>query len=150
MKNRGSSMLAYYWPRGILVLSNIFYHITAKSIPVKMDSFAAMTVSYIVSALISAILFFTIGKGGNIVGEITANANWASFVLGITMVGLEVGAIFMYKVGWNVNTGNVVQAILVAIALLFVGYLLYKEAITFNKVAGIIICLVGLYFINKS
>ena len=121
-------MLSYYWPIAILVLSNIFYHITAKSIPQEMDAFAAMTVSYIVMT----------------------NANWASFVLGLTMVGLEVGAIFMYKVGWNVNTGNVVQAILVAIALLFVGYLLYKEAITVNKVLGIVICLVGLYFINKN
>jgi drug/metabolite transporter (DMT)-like permease len=115
-----------------------------------MDAFAAMTVSYIVAAVASAILFFTVGKGGNLPNEIMTNANWASFVLGLTMVGLEVGAIFMYKVGWNVNTGNVVQAILVAIALLFVGYLLYKEAITVNKVLGIVICLVGLYFINKN
>ena len=143
-------MLSYYWPIAILVLSNIVYHITAKSIPQEMDAFAAMTVSYIVAAVASAILFFTVGKGGNLPNEIMTNANWASFVLGLTMVGLEVGAIFMYKVGWNVNTGNVVQAILVAIALLFVGYLLYKEAITVNKVLGIVICLVGLYFINKN
>ena len=59
-------MLAFYWPIAVLVLSNIFYHITAKSIPQEMDAFAAMTVSYIVAALVSAVLFFTIGKGGNL------------------------------------------------------------------------------------
>lgn len=26
-------MFAYYWPIGLLVLSNVFYHITAKSLP---------------------------------------------------------------------------------------------------------------------
>ena len=36
----------------------------------------------------------------------------------------------------------------VAVALIVVGLLLYKEAITWNKIAGIVICLVGLVFIN--
>ena len=120
-------MLAYYWPIATLVFCNIFYHICAKSLPVEMDSFAAMTVSYFVSTLLSAILFFTIGKGGNLASEISQHVNWAAIVLGVSMVGLEVGAIFMYKVGWNVNTGNMVQSTLVCIALLFVGYLLYNE-----------------------
>lgn len=30
-----------------------------------------------------------------------------------------------------------------------VGALLYYEAITANKVIGMVICLIGLYFINK-
>ena len=32
-------MFAYYWPIGLLVLSNVFYHITAKSIPSDVDAF---------------------------------------------------------------------------------------------------------------
>ena len=31
-------MLAYYWPIGLLVLSNVFYHITAKSLPADVDA----------------------------------------------------------------------------------------------------------------
>ena len=41
------------------------------------------------------------------------------------------------------------QSVILAIALLLVGFLLYKEAITPNKVIGIAICMVGLYFLNK-
>lgn len=69
--------------------------------------------------------------------------------LGLAVVGLEVGAIFMYKVGWEVSVGNIVQAIFVAIALLIVGVLIYKEALTVSKVAGIMACLVGIYLRNK-
>ena len=65
------------------------------------------------------------------------------------MVGLEAGSIYMYRMGWNLNTGSTVQSVLLAIALLLVGFLLYKEAITPNKVIGIAICMVGLYFLNK-
>lgn len=41
--------------------------------------------------------------------------------------------------------GNIVQAIFVAIALLVVGVLIYKEALTGTKVAGIAACLVGIF-----
>ena len=78
-----------------------------------------------------------------------AGINWAPFVMGLAIVGLEVGAIFMYKAGWEVSIGNIVQAIFVAIALLIVGVLVYKEVLTATKVAGIAACLLGIFLLNK-
>lgn len=141
-------MFAYYWPIGLLVLSNVFYHITAKSIPSGMDAFFSMAITYVVGAVVSIALYLTIGNGESISTQL-ASMNWAPFVLGLSVVGLEVGAIFMYKVGWEVSVGNIVQAIFVAIALLIVGVLIYKEALTVTKVAGIAACLVGIYLLNK-
>ena len=141
-------MFAYYWPIGLLVLSNVFYHITAKSLPSSLDTFFSMAVTYIVGAVVSLILYMTIGNGNSIAEEIS-NLNWTPFVLGLSVVGLEAGAIFMYKAGWEVSVGNIVQAIFVAIVLLAVGVLVYKEALTGTKVAGIAVCLVGIFLLNK-
>ena len=141
-------MFAYYWPIGLLVLSNVFYHITATSLPSSLDTFFSMAVTYIVGAVVSLILYMTIGNGNSIAEEIS-NLNWTPFVLGLSVVGLEAGAIFMYKAGWEVSVGNIVQAIFVAIALLAVGVLVYKEALTGTKVAGIAVCLVGIFLLNK-
>ena len=141
-------MLAYYWPIGLLVLSNVFYHITAKSLPAGVDTFFSMTITYLVGAVVSVVLYLTIGSGESLGAQISA-LNWTPFVLGLAVVGLEVGAIFMYKVGWEVSVGNIVQAIFVAIALLVVGVLVYKEALTGTKVAGIAACLVGIFLLNK-
>jgi len=55
----------------------------------------------------------------------------------------------MYKVGWAVNTGYIVHSSLIAVGLLIAGYVLFREPITVNKVIGIVICMIGLYFINK-
>ena len=76
------------------------------------------------------------------------NVNWAPFVLGIVIVGLEVGWIYAYKAGWQVSTGFIVQSAFLAVLLLFVGFLLYHEALTWNKIVGVFICLIGLAFIN--
>ena len=88
-----------------------------------------------------------LGSGGNLVKEY-GKLNWAPFVLGIVIVGLEAGWIYAYKAGWQVSTGFIVQSVFLEAALLLVGCFLYREAMTWNKLVGIAICLIGLVFIN--
>ena len=140
-------MVAYIWPIALVVLSNVIYQICAKSVPSGMDPFASLTITYIMAAVMSGILFFVLNKDANIIKEYT-KTNWVPFVFGIVLVGLEVGFIFAYKAGWQVSTASIVQSSFLAIALIAVGFLVYKEAITWNKIAGVLICLVGLVFIN--
>ena len=140
-------MFSYIWPIALVVLSNTVYQICAKSVPEKMNPFASLTVTYLVGALASAILYFALGTGGNLLKEY-GKLNWAPFVLGVVIVGLEAGWIYAYQAGWQVSTGFIVQSAFLAAALLLVGYFLYHEALTWNKLVGVTICLIGLVFIN--
>ena len=140
-------MFSYIWPIALVVLSNVVYQICAKSVPEEMNPFASLTVTYLVGAVVSAILYFILGSGGNLLKEYT-KMNWAPFILGIVIVGLEAGWIYAYKAGWQVSTGFIVQSAFLAVALLAVGYLLYHEALTWNKLVGVVIRLIGLVFIN--
>lgn len=137
-----------YVPITIVILSNTFYHICTKSTPENLNPFASLTVTYLIGAVVSVILYFLTVKNPNLLTEY-GKLHWSSFVLGIAIVGLEAGFLLMYRVGWNVSTGQVVSSIALAVVLVFVGYLLYKEAITVSKIAGILVCMVGLYLINK-
>ena len=141
-------MFSYVWPIALVVISNIAYQICAKETPEAIDPLASMTVTYTVGAISSAILYFVLHKEGNLFREYS-QLNWSPFLLGIVLVGLEVGFIYAYKAGWQVSTASIVQSSFLAVALIFVGFLLYREAITLNKVVGVIVCMVGLYFINK-
>lgn len=141
-------MFGYIWPLGLAVLSNVFYQICAKSVPEKMNPLASLTITYAVGAVASLILYYALNKGGNIWQEYQ-KTNWAPFLLGVVVVGLEVGFIYAYKAGWPVSTAQIVQAAVLAVILIFVGYLLYKEAITWNKLLGIVVCLIGLGLINR-
>lgn len=140
-------MFNYIWPLGLVILSNVFYQICAKSVPDKMNPFASLTITYAIGAMASLILYFILNKGGNIIQEYR-KTNWAPFILGFAIVGLEVGYIYAYKAGWAVSVAQIVQAAILAVILIFVGYMLYKEAITWNKIVGIVVCLVGLGLIN--
>ena len=139
--------MSYVWPMALIVFSNVFYQICAKSVPEKMNPFASLTVTYLVAAAVSAVFYYVLGPGGNLAGEYR-KLNWAPLVLGIVIIGLEAGWIYAYKAGWQVSTGFIVQSAFLASVLLLVGFFLYHEALTWNKVAGIVICLIGLIFIK--
>ncbi|MBQ3648051.1 MAG: EamA family transporter [Spirochaetia bacterium] len=140
-------MFTYMWPLALVVLSNVFYQICAKSVPEGMHPLASLTVTYLVGGALSLILYYALGKDANILREYR-QVNWAPFVLGLAIVGLEVGYIYAYKAGWQISTAQIVQAALLAVILAFVGYGLYHEALTFKKIAGIAVCLAGLILIN--
>ena len=140
-------MFSFIWPIALVILSNVVYQICAKSVSDEIHPMAALTATYLVAALASAILYYVMSPHGNLLKEY-GKLNWAPAALGIAIIGLEGGWIYAYKAGWQVNTGFIVQSAFVSVVLLFVGYLLYHEAITWNKLVGLVICLIGLAFIN--
>lgn len=140
-------MFSYAWPITLVILSNIAYQICAKSVPREMNPLASLTVTYLIGAAACGILYFVLNRRGDLLREY-GRLNWAPVVLGIVIVGLEVGWIYAYKAGWQISAGFIVQSAFLAVALVFVGYLLYNEVITWNKLVGVGFCLVGLVFIN--
>lgn len=136
-------MLNMIYPIIIVVAANTFYNIGTKSIPQKINSFAALSITYIVAAVLCVIMFFLTSEQKNFINELT-KANWTSFVLGFAVVALEFGYVCIYRSGWKVSAASIVANIILAIILLFVGWLLYKESISIKQIAGVVVCTVGL------
>ena len=140
-------MVAYIWPIALVVLSNTLYQICAKSVPEGMNPLASLTITYLIGAAVSCALYYILNRDANLFREIR-QTNWAPIVLGIVVVGLEVGFIYAFRTGWQISMAQIVSSAVLAVILIFVGYLLYHEAITWNKIVGIIVCLAGLVLIN--
>ena len=141
-------MASYIWPVALVVLSNTLYQICAKSIPETVNPIASLTITYLTAAAASVVLYCVLNRDVNLVQQ-WRQVNWASIVLGLVLVGLEAGFIYAYKAGWQVSTAATVQSAFLAILLLAVGVALYHEAITWNKIVGVAVCLIGLAILNK-
>lgn len=140
-------MFSYIWPIALVILSNTLYQVCAKSVPEGMNPLASLTITYLIGAVLSCALYYILNRDANLFREIRMT-NWAPIVLGIVIVGLEVGFIYAFRAGWQVSVAQIVSSAVVAVMMIFVGYLLYHEAVTWNKIVGIIICLAGLVLIN--
>ena len=112
-----------------------------------MNPLASLTVTYLIGAVVSCVLYYILNRDANLLREIRLT-NCSPVVLGIVIVGLEVGFIYAFRAGWQVSITQIVTSAMVAVILIFVGHLLYREAITWNKIVGIIVCLAGLVLIN--
>ena len=130
------------WPVLVVLGSNIIYNICQKSTPEGVNPFGAVMITYIVAAVICAVIFFATTGFSGASAELK-KLNWTSIVLGIAIIGLEAGYLFLYRAGWKVSVGSVVCNIALAVALLAVGFLLYKEKISLRQVAGIVVCAAG-------
>ena len=90
---------------------------SAKSVPKELNPLASLTVTYAIGAIVSLVFFFLLNPNVNIAAEYR-KLNWAPIVLGLAVVGLEVGYIYAYKVGWPISTAQIVQSAVLAVLLL--------------------------------
>lgn len=140
-------MFSYVWPIALVVLSNVLYQVCAKKVPTSIDPFASLIVTYLVGAATSTVMYFVLNKSGNLIKEFD-KLNWAPFVFGLVIVGLEAGWIYVYKAGWQVSVAPIVQSSFVALILILVGFACYGETLSWNKITGVIVCIIGMFLIN--
>lgn len=148
--------MAFYLPIVLIVVSNVLYHVCAKGVPSQLNPMVSLMVTYLVAGSLTLFLFFLMPQlfSSDKKIEVTLisqikQINWAPLVLGVVIVGLELGNILMYRAGWNISLGSLVCNITLAILLLVLGLFFYKEVVTSSQAAGIVFCVIGLIFINK-
>ena len=140
-------MWAMVYPILIIVASNVLYNVCTKSTPQGVNAFASLAVTYAVGAAACFAIFLITAKQKNIAAELH-KANWATFALGLVIVGLEIGYILAYRNGWRMNVLSVTANIILAVALIVVSLVFYKESLTVKQLAGIALCAGGLLLIN--
>ena len=139
----------FYLPIITVVCSSVIYHVCAKSTSPKINAFASLAVTYLIGAVVSAALYYLTSPTKRLAEDLS-RVNWATLVLGLAIVGLEAGNIFMYKVGWDISLGPLVTSSTLAVTLLAVGVLFYREELSLTKVVGIVLCVAGLILVNKK
>lgn len=135
------------WPVLVVVLSNVIYNISQKSTPNGVNAFFTLLVTYLIAAAVTAVIFLCTSGLHSVPKEIH-KLNWASLALGVAIIGLEVGNLFLYRAGWKISIGSLVTNIALAVVLLFVGMLFYKESITMKQLIGMVVCSLGLILIT--
>lgn len=141
-------MWNYFWPVVLIVLSNVVYNITTKSTPGNASPFLSLTITYLVGAVFTFLIYLFTAQDKSLIASMK-NLNWTSYALGFAIVGLEVGYIFLYRKGWNISMGSLVANILLAVALIGIGVLFYKERIDTKQLIGIGLCVSGLVLVCR-
>ena len=137
-------MFSTWWPLLLVVLSSVGYQVGLKEVAGVGDPMISLMVTYLAASAVSFVIYFfqSLGKESFLRGVLSVNLS--AIGLGLAIVGIEVGTLFMYRAGWAVNVAFVVANSLIVAALMLTGFLLYKEKLTLRQLIGVGISLAGI------
>ncbi len=140
-------MTMFWMAIALTIFSNVFYHLFQKVTPQNANPVLSLAVSYLAAALICLALLpvFPLKDG---LRESLKQLNWASIALAFTLVGLELGFLLAYRAGWNISLAGLVSNTTVAMLLLPVGLILFRERLSGVNAVGVVIALLGLVLMN--
>lgn len=133
-------------PITVAVLANVFYHVASKSIPAEQNAFMGLVVNYATALIASAILLF-LTPHEKILLE-AAKSNWACILMGLSITGVEVAFVMIYRAGGEMSTTSLIVNILIALAMFIVGGIFYHEQISAQKILGAALCIAGVIMLS--
>jgi drug/metabolite transporter (DMT)-like permease len=140
-------MLIYYLAILLVVISNVFYQVSQKLTPHDVNPILSIITAYFTAIIFSIILlpFYPLKDG--LVNSLK-KMNWASFTLGITIVGIELGFLLAYRAGWNISLAQLFSTALITLMLIPIGVLFFHEKLTLINMLGILLCFGGFILIS--
>lgn len=140
-------MSIFYLSILLTVISNVLYHIFLKVLPTGIHPAVSLVILY-GSALAVCLLYLIFFPPAEGLLNSLKNISWANVGVGLAIVGLELGFILAYRAGWNISLAGIVSASAVAIILLPIGFLVFREKISTINFLGVALCIGGLFLVN--
>ncbi len=142
---RGMSL--FYISIALTILSSALYHFSQKQIPAGVDPIVSVIVTYLAALALCSILLYFVPPQGGLLASIRT-LNWSTYVLALSIVGLETGFLLVYRSGWNIGLAAVLVNVAASLILVPVALLYFKNNLNWVNIIGILVCLVGLYMLN--
>jgi drug/metabolite transporter (DMT)-like permease len=135
-------------PIVVIVLCTVLYHLGQRSIPAQANAIIATLAAYAVASIgaLAAMPFFAREVS---LGESVRQLNRGTVLVGLGALGIEVGFLLAYRAGWPISSASLTANAMVAVVLLLIGAIAFREAITPARGVGIALCLAGLWLVTR-
>jgi hypothetical protein len=148
-KQQEDAMMLFYVSIGLAIVSSLVYHVSQKATPGSAHPILALIVTYIVATVVCLIILPFVPLRAGLI-ESLKQLNWASYLLALSIVGLEIGFLMAYRGGWNISQAAVFVNAAVAVVLIPVGIVAFREKASLLNLLGVAFCIVGLFLINQK
>lgn len=133
-------------PLIMIIGGGVLYHLCQKATPPTVNPFLALCISFGLASLACLALFAT--REGFTAAQLH-RVNWTSIALPLALVMIESGFLIGYRAGLKLNMTSFVCNSVIALVLLIVGTLFYRESFTLRTGSGFVLCLVGMLLLLR-
>jgi multidrug transporter EmrE-like cation transporter len=132
----------------LAIACTVAYHLVLKLTPEGANPLISLLVTYLaVSAIFGLIL--VAGPGELAWRTELRQLNWTAVALAVAIVGLDLGFLLLYRSGYAISLGALVTQSAAALILLGIGVAAFKDRLSPANVAGLVLCLAGLWLVNR-
>ena len=132
----------------LAIACTVGYHLVLKLTPAGVNPLLSLLVTYALVTLLFGGLLLASPGGFEWKHEVR-ELNWTAIALAFAIVGLDLGFLFLYRSGFEVSLGALVTQSSAAMLLLVVGVAVFREKLSLANAAGIVLCLAGLWLVNR-
>lgn len=138
-----------WMPLALIVLANVAYHLGQKAVPRTAHPVVAALAMYGVASVgaLLALLFVSPGPTRATAG---AALHWSVALVGLGILGVEIGFLLVYRAGWEISTASLMASVLLALALVPIGVLAFREPWNLSRLAGLVLAISGLWLLGRS
>jgi drug/metabolite transporter (DMT)-like permease len=129
----------------LVIVSLVAYQLAQRAVPANASTWWTLTTVYITATAISATFASLDARHGR-----SQVLSPATFVLGFSVVGIELGYLLAYRQGVRVGTVGLVASTSAAVLLSVVGAQFFGEHLTWRTALGIAACATGLLAISSD
>ncbi len=136
--------MKFWWPIGLIVFCSTAYQVGVKEISTGIHPLTVLVLTYLSASFASFILYFFLAPQGENRKKEIFSWNPSALGLGFSILGIELGVVYMYRAGWTVQTSFILTNSLIVAALMAAGALFYKEKLKLRQLAGVALTLAGI------
>jgi len=134
---------------GVAIAGTVCYHLVLKLTPAGANPFLSLAITFAVgSATYAGIYVATSGTPP--LREALGPLNWTTVVLAFVVVLLDLSFMMLYRSGFDVSLGQLITQSAAALLLLLIGVAYFAEKLTLANIGGILLCIAGLWLINRK
>ncbi len=133
----------------LAIVTTVGYHLVMKATPATVSPFLSLAASYTLGAAVF-LACYALAPDSPPLREAVRPLNWTVFALALSVVGLDIGFLMLYRSGFDVSLGQILTQSGAALILLVAGIALFREKVTAANLAGVALCVVGFWLINRK
>ena len=134
---------------GLAIAATVAYHVVLKLTPAGANPYLSLAVTYAIG-LVAFVIAYVAMPGPTPLRAAISQLNWTAVAFAVVVMCSDIGFLLLYRRGFDVSLGQIITQSAGALLLLAIGVAFFAEKLSLANVGGILLCVAGLWLINRK
>ncbi len=140
--------MGYFLAPILIVAGLVVYQLAQKSTDQNTNPFVVVIMAYLIGIAACVAGYFLFPRQDAELMPMMKTVSWSALGIGLGAAAIEIGFMLAYRAGWNVSLLPISVNVISAAMLIAIGLIVFKESLSLEKVAGLVLCIAGFILIT--